>query len=71
MCDFSPTGTVCEVKADIDWRDSEDPWRGRQPKYDRLVRRGPDDFALVTTSPAGTTVFVRLGPIEFQDRRTR
>jgi hypothetical protein len=63
-------GTVPEVKSWIEWRESDDPWRGLQPKYEKLVRRGPSHFALVTKSPAGP-VFVRLVPLAFRDRRTR
>ena len=54
----------------IEWRDSDDLWHGRQPKYDSLVRLGPDHFALMTKLPSGKPVSVRLGPLSFADRRT-
>jgi hypothetical protein len=40
---------------------SDDSWRGRQPKYEKLVMRGPDRFFLATKLPSGRRLLVRLG----------
>ena len=42
-------------------RESDDPWRGRQPKYEKLVMRGPDRFFAATRLPSGRRIMVRLG----------
>jgi hypothetical protein len=34
-------------------RESDDPWRGRQPRYEKIVRLGPLRFGLKTTLPSG------------------
>jgi hypothetical protein len=41
---------------------SGDPWRGLQPKYEKLVRLGPMRFGLTTKLPSGEPVTVELGP---------
>ena len=41
----------------------EDPWGGRQPRYHKLVMRGPGRFFLATTLPAGRRILVRLGRV--------
>jgi hypothetical protein len=43
-------------------KESDDPWAGRQPRYDKLVMPGPGRFELVTKLPDGTPVSVRLVP---------
>ena len=48
------------VKAWFERRESRDPWRGRQPKYDKLVRLGPNRFELLTKLPSGKPISVRL-----------
>jgi hypothetical protein len=42
-------------------RESDDPWRGRQPKYERIVRLAPGGFGLATKLPSGKPITVRLG----------
>lgn len=42
-------------------RPGGDPWHGRQPRYDKLVRRGPTGYAMVTRLPSGQRVDVPLG----------
>jgi hypothetical protein len=49
-------------------RESEDPWRGRQPKYEKLVMRGPRRFALTTRLPTGESIDVPLGRLTFEIR---
>jgi hypothetical protein len=46
----------------LEQRDSDDPWRGVQPRYERIVMRGPGHFELVTKLPSGQPVAVRLAP---------
>jgi hypothetical protein len=41
----------------------DDPWRGVQPRYERIVMRGPRHFELVTKLPSGEPVSVRLSPL--------
>jgi hypothetical protein len=41
----------------------DDPWRGVQPRYERIVMRGPRHFELVTKLPTGEPVSVRLAPL--------
>jgi hypothetical protein len=43
-------------------RGSGDPWRGPQPKYDKIVRLGPMRFGLTTKLPSGEPVTIELGP---------
>jgi hypothetical protein len=50
-------------------REPDDPWQGRQPRYERIVMRGPRHFELVTKLPSGEPVSVRLAP--FTARRPR
>jgi hypothetical protein len=49
-------------------RPSDDPWHGRQPRYEALVMRGPRHFELKTKLPSGKPVAVRLSPVRFGDR---
>jgi hypothetical protein len=44
-------------------RESDDPWRGVQPRYERIVMRGPRHFELVTKLPSGESISVRLAPL--------
>jgi hypothetical protein len=44
------------------WEPEDDPWRGRQPSYQRLVRLGPNQFGLAAKLPSGDPVTVELGP---------
>jgi hypothetical protein len=46
-------------------RDSDDPWRGRQPKFERLVFRGDHEFALAARLPSGEPVEVPLAPFRW------
>jgi hypothetical protein len=39
-----------------------DPWEGRQPKYEKIVRRGPRRFELHTKLPSGEPIAVRIRP---------
>jgi len=46
----------------IEFREAEDdPWRGRQPRYESLVMRGPRRFALTARLPSGERIDVPLG----------
>jgi hypothetical protein len=47
-------------------RESDDPWRGRQPKYERLVMKGPRSFGMTTRLPSGEPIFVRLTVAQFR-----
>ena len=42
-------------------REPDDPGRGRQPKYEALVMRDEDRFALTVRLPSGETIDVPLG----------
>jgi hypothetical protein len=43
-------------------RGAVDPWRGRQPKYERLVAgQAADRYALATRLPSGEEILVWLG----------
>jgi hypothetical protein len=47
---------------------SKVPWGGRQPRYTKLMRRGPREFYLVAPLPSGRLVEVRLGQISCRER---
>ena len=53
----------------IDWRAPEDPWKGRQPRYEKLLYRPPRSFLLVTKLPSGTPIEAKLERFELQQRR--
>jgi hypothetical protein len=42
---------------------SGDPGPGVQPRYKKLVHRGPHEFYLTTTLPSGKPIEVRLAPL--------
>jgi hypothetical protein len=42
-------------------RECEDPWHGKQPKYEKLVYRGPGQFFAMTRLPSGEPTAVQLG----------
>jgi hypothetical protein len=44
-------------------RPTDDPWRGLQPRYEKIVMRGPRHFELVTKLPSGEPISVRLAPL--------
>jgi hypothetical protein len=50
-------------------RESDDPWRGVQPRYERIVMRGPRHFELVTKLPSGEPISVRLAPFSVRQPR--
>jgi hypothetical protein len=39
----------------------KEPWRGRQPRYERVVRMAPGQFGLVAKLPNGTPITAPLG----------
>ena len=45
----------------VELRESEDPWRGRQPRYEKIVRLGPMRFGLATKLPNGEPIVCELG----------
>jgi hypothetical protein len=47
-------------------REPADPWGGRQPKYDKIVRRGPRCFELVTKLPSDEPISVRIGRLSIR-----
>jgi hypothetical protein len=47
----------------LERRESDDPWRGVQPRYVSLVMRGERHFELVTKLPSGEPISVRLVPL--------
>jgi hypothetical protein len=44
-------------------RRCDDPWHGKQPKYEKLVYRGPGLFFAMTRLPSGEPTAVQLGPM--------
>jgi hypothetical protein len=44
------------------WQLQHDPWRGRQPSCQSLVRLGPNQFGLAAKLPSGDPVTVQLAP---------
>jgi hypothetical protein len=51
------------MNASFEPRDKKDPWHGRQPRYERIVRLAPNRFGLTTNLPSGEPVTVELcGP---------
>jgi hypothetical protein len=49
------------IRGRFEMWEPDDPWGGRQPKYEKLVRRHPQRFELVTTLPSGERIAVPLG----------
>jgi hypothetical protein len=47
----------------IEVREPVDPWRGRQPRFEKLVFRRPAHFELVGRLSTGEPITVRLGPL--------
>jgi hypothetical protein len=41
-------------------RDKNDPWGGRQPRYECLVKIAPGRLGLVTSLPSGERITVPL-----------
>jgi hypothetical protein len=41
-------------------REPQDPWAGRQPRYEGLISEGADRFFLLARRPAGEPVRVPL-----------
>jgi hypothetical protein len=54
------------MKAWGETHESDDPWRGRQPKYERIVRMAPRRFGLVTKLPNGEPITVPLSRLPKQ-----
>jgi hypothetical protein len=49
------------VRAFVERRESEDPWRGRQPEYEKLIMLAPGRFVMVTRLRSGEQIVVPLG----------
>ena len=49
------------MKGRFEMHEKTDPWRGRQPKYERIVRVGPNRFGLATKLPSGEPIVAELG----------
>jgi hypothetical protein len=56
------------VNGSIEKQEPPDPWKGRQPRYEKLVMAGPDQFHLVTRLPSGEPINVPLAPMTFSRR---
>ena len=41
-------------------RETDDPWRGRQPRYARVVKVAPGRLGLTTKLPSGKPITVPL-----------
>jgi hypothetical protein len=50
------------MKVRLEMNQPDDPWGGRQPKYEAIVRLGPMRFGLKTRLPNGEPVVRELGP---------
>jgi hypothetical protein len=57
------------AESPVIWRESEDPWKGRQPRYEKLVYRAPRSFSLVTKLPTGQPIEVPLVRFHWQPGR--
>jgi hypothetical protein len=44
----------------LERREPDDPWRGRQPRYEKLVYHPPRSFFLITRLPSDAPIEVRL-----------
>ena len=55
--------------------EADDPWRGRQPRYENIVRIAPMRFGLTTKLPNGDQVVCELAGLPpdppFYDERRR
>jgi hypothetical protein len=52
----------------VDWSERADPWGGRQPRYERLLYRGPCRFFAQTLLPSGRRLAVRLASVSVEMR---
>jgi hypothetical protein len=48
------------VSAWVEFCETDDPWRGRQPRYERLVKVAPGRLGLTTKLPSGKPITVSL-----------
>lgn len=48
----------------VESREPDDPWKGRQPRYEKLRYRAPNSFSLVARLPSGVPIEVKLGRLE-------
>jgi hypothetical protein len=44
----------------VDWSGPHGPWRYAQPRYEKLLYRGPGRFFAQTRLPSGRRIAVRL-----------
>ena len=51
------------VNAWIEFRLTDDPWRGRQARYEQLVKVAPGRLGLTTKLPSGKPITVPLGQL--------
>jgi hypothetical protein len=49
-------------------QEPDEPWHGRQPKYDSLVMRGPRRFALTARLPSGERIEAPLRSLTLELR---
>jgi hypothetical protein len=54
----------------LERREPDDPWRGRQPRYEKLVYHPPRSFFLITRLPSDAPIGVRLRRVYLQQRRS-
>ena len=47
----------------FEFHEPDDFWHGRQPKLEKLLARGPGEFAMSARLPTGETVDVPLAPV--------
>ena len=55
----------------VDWTEPDDPWRGAQPHYEKLLFRGPGRFFAETRLPSGRRIAVRLAAVDLDIRPQR
>jgi hypothetical protein len=51
------------VSARFEQREPSGPWRWHQPRYEKLVYRGPGRFFLVAPLPSGRRIGARLASV--------
>lgn len=60
---------VAAMDVRFERRESEDPWRGKQPKYEKLVYAGRERFLAITKLPSGKRIAVQLGRLTLRRGR--
>jgi len=49
------------MTATVERREADDPWHGKQPRYEAVIAQAGDRYALAARLPSGERILVGLG----------